>query len=473
MADRTLVVDLDGTLIRSDMLVESFWAACAQRWTAPFLALAGLRQGRAALKARLGAMGPVDAAGLPYNAEVLAYVARWRAAGGRTALVTAATQGLADRVAAHLAIFDEVHGSSATENLKGGAKAAFLIGRFGAEGFDYIGDAEADLPVWAAARKVIVVAPSAALLHQVKALGREVETLAATPPVPRAYLRALRPHQWLKNLLVFLPVLAAHQLHAPSLGRAALAFAAFSLIASSVYVVNDLLDLAADRAHPRKRTRPFASGAIPLTQGTAMALTLLLAGLALALPLGPSFLGVVLVYFGMTTAYSLYLKRRLVLDIIVLAGLYTIRIVAGGAATGIPLSVWLLAFAVFFFFALAAVKRQAELVDSVASGKTKVAGRGYVPEDLPLVEMMATASGYVSVLVMALYLSSPAVALLYHRPTLLWGICVVLLYWISRIVMLTHRGQMNDDPVVFAAKDGVSLGCGVAILACAVAGAAL
>ena len=472
MADRTLVVDLDGTLIRSDMLVESFWAACAQRWTAPFLALASLwRGGRPGLKARLGELGPVDPAGLPYNAAVLDYIARWRAAGGRTALVTASAQGLADRVAAHLGMFDEVHGSTATENLKGAAKAAFLTTRFGAAGFDYIGDAEADLPVWAVAHKAIVVGTSAALLDKVRSLGREVETLAAPPPAPRVYLRALRPHQWLKNLLVFLPVLAAHKLHAPTLAQALLAFAAFRLIASSVYVINDLMDLASDRAHPRKRLRPFASGAIPLTHGTAMAPALLLAGLALALPLGLRFLGVVLEYYALTTAYSFYFKRRLVVDIVVLAGLYTLRIVAGGAATGIPLSVWLLAFSVFFFFSLAAVKRQAELVDGATAGKVKVAGRGYVPEDLPLVEMMATSSGYVSVLVMALYLNSPEVTRLYHHPTALWGICVVLLYWISRVVMLTHRGQMNDDPVVFATKDQVSLGCGLAILGCALAGA--
>lgn len=473
MADRTLVVDLDGTLIRSDMLVESFWAACGQHWSAPLQAVATGLRGRAAMKQRLGALGPVDAAGLPYNAAVLDYIARWRAAGGRTALVTAATQGLADRVGAHLGIFDEVHGSSATENLKGAAKAAFLTGRFGAGGFDYIGDAEVDLPVWAAAQKAIVVGASAAFLQRVKSLGGEVEAVAAPPHSPRAYLRALRPHQWLKNLLVFLPILAAHQMHAPSLARALLAFVAFSLIASSVYVVNDLVDLASDRAHPRKRQRPFASGAIPLTHGTAMAPALLLAGLAVALPLGPRFLAVMLEYYALTTAYSFYFKRRLVVDIIMLAGLYTLRIVAGGVATHIPLSVWLLAFSVFFFFALAAVKRQAELVDGVTTGRGKVAGRGYVPEDLPLVEMMATSSGFVSVLVMALYLSSPEVTKLYHHPTALWGICVVLLYWISRVVMLTHRGQMTDDPVVFATKDYVSLGCGLAIAACALSGALL
>lgn len=470
MDGRTLVVDLDGTLIRSDMLFESFWAACARRWTTPFLSLAALRQGRAALKARLSALGPVEVASLPYNEAVLGYIRRWRAHGGRTALVTATTQALADQVAGHLGLFDEVHGSDGTVNLKGGRKAEFLVTRFGAGGFDYIGDAEADLAVWAQSGKAIVVESTPDLGEKVKATGREVEPLATEKPSARLYLKEIRPHQWLKNLLVFLPMLAGHRFDAPTLGRAALTFAAFSLIASAVYVLNDLLDLAADRAHPRKRNRPFASGALPISHGTVMAPLLLAAGLALALPLGLATLGVLLGYFALTSFYSLYLKRRIVVDIVALAALYTVRIVAGGVATGIPLSVWLLAFSVFFFLSLAAVKRQAELVDQIADGRRFTAGRGYWSDDLPQVEMMAISSGYVSVLVMALYLNSPAVAELYHQPAALWGICMVLLYWVSRVVMLAHRGQMHDDPVVFAVKDGISQASAILIFGFAMAG---
>ncbi|MBK5926324.1 UbiA family prenyltransferase [Rhodobaculum claviforme] len=477
-----LVVDLDGTLLRSDMLLESFWSATARDPRAPFRAgMALLRGGRAALKDRLACDGPVDSRGLPYDAEVLDHVRNWRAAGGRTALVTASSQRLADQIAAHLDIFDEVHGSDGTTNLKGARKAAFLRDRFGEGGFDYIGDAEADLPVWEAARRAITVTPRAQLRRKVEArlavrqdaAADTVTHLAAAPVAASAWARALRPHQWLKNALVLVPMLAAHQLTGATVAQSLLAFAVFSLVASSVYLLNDLLDLSADRAHPRKRLRPLASGALPLGHGTLLAPVLLLAGLGLALPLGAEFVLVMVVYYVATLAYSLSLKRKLIIDISLLAGLYTLRIAAGAAATGIELSVWLLAFSIFFFFSLAAVKRQAELVDAAASGTAKAHGRGYQVADLPLVSTMAIASGYMSVLVMALYIYSPEVRALYARPEALWGICLVLLYWVSRMAMVTHRGLMHDDPIVFAVRDRVSLICLGLIMAFGVGGTLL
>jgi 4-hydroxybenzoate polyprenyltransferase len=265
-------------------------------------------------------------------------------------------------------------------------------------------------------------------------------------------------------------MLAAHQLTLETFWQSLLAFIAFSLVASSVYVINDLLDLAADRAHPRKRNRPFASGQIPLAQGMRLAPLLLLGGLAVALPLGGGFVLVMLLYFAATVFYSLYGKRQPVIDICTLAGLYAMRLIAGGVATGIPLSVWLLAFAIFFFFALAAVKRQAELVATIASGALTARGRGYQAGDLPVVASMATASGYVSVLVLALYVNSPDVLVLYGSPSALWGICFIVLYWISRIVMVTHRGNMHDDPLVYAVKDLNSWICLFLIVAFGVAG---
>lgn len=477
---RVLVVDLDGTLLRGDILQESFWAALAQHWWAPLAAARALASGgRPALKRRLAELGPVQPARLPYDEGVIALLQRWRAAGGRTALVTAADAGLARAVAAHLGLFDEVHGSEPGRNLKGPVKAAFLADRFGTGGYVYVGDAPADLPVWRGAAGAVTVTPSARLRARVEATMAEAEAGAGDRPVTHlpatahaaaTWLRALRPHQWAKNLLVFLPMLAAHQLDAVTLGQSALAFLSFSLIASAIYVLNDLLDLDADRAHPRKRLRPFASGALPLAQGGPAALALLAAGIGAALPLGLDFVAVMAGYVVVTSAYSLSLKRRLVIDICVLAGLYTLRIFAGGAATGIPLSVWLLAFSVFLFFALAAVKRQAELVDGAAAGRSGAHGRGYAVEDLPIVAGMAIASGYVSVLVMALYLTSPEVKALYATPQLLWGICLVLLYWISRVVMLTHRGRMHDDPVVFALRDPVSRWCVLLVAGFAMAG---
>lgn len=465
MQDRTLVVDLDGTLVQSDMLFETFWSACSRRWTAPFHALRSLAGGRAALKHHLSQDGAVDVSSLPYNQSVIDYIALWRAEGGRTALVTATNERIARQVADHLGVFDEVHGSDITTNLKGEQKARFLETRYGRDGFDYIGDANADIPVWARARRAIMVNAPTALRQRVEAMGRDIVHLPAQMPQARTYLRTLRPHQWLKNLLIFLPLLAAHRPEPALIGAALLAFVAFSLVASSVYVLNDMLDLAADRAHPRKRNRPFASGAVPLAHGTWIAPVLLLSGLALALPLGLPFLAVLMAYYVATLTYSLYFKRELLVDICLLAGLYTARILAGGIATGIELSFWLLAFALALFFSLAAIKRQAELVDCTARGTDRLAGRGYRTGDLPLVMAMAIAAGYLAVLILSLYITSPDVLRLYATPSLLWGACLVLFFWINRMVMLTHRGQMHDDPMVFAATDRTSLICVALVLA--------
>jgi 4-hydroxybenzoate polyprenyltransferase len=288
----------------------------------------------------------------------------------------------------------------------------------------------------------------------------------------KACLQALRPHQWVKNLLIFLPMLLAHQFDTQTTWQSVLAFAAFSLVASSVYVLNDLLDLPSDRAHPRKNKRPFASGRLRVVHGIWLAPLLLSAGFLIALGLGDRFALVMLGYCAATTAYSLYLKRCLVIDICTLAVLYTLRLIAGSFATGIPLSIWLLAFSIFFFFALAALKRQAELVDTAKTGKEKIEGRGYCAGDLPLVANMTISSGYISVLVMALYLNSPAVQKLYTWPSVLWGICLVLLYWVSRMAIITHQGKMHDDPIIFAVRDTVSQICLLTILGFAI-GAAL
>lgn len=465
----TLVVDLDGTLIRSDMLYESFWSAFSLSWKAPFVAARALSQGRAALKRRMTELAVVDPAHLPYRAEVLDHIRSWRQRGGRVALVTASDQHLAERIAAHVGLFDAVHGSDGRTNLKGAEKARFLDRLYGSGGYAYMGDSRADLEVWKQAGRAITVGAAPALRQQVETLGHPVEHLATERRL-KPYLAACRPHQWLKNILVFLPVLAAHRLEAAPLLHSLLAFLAFSLVASSVYVLNDLLDLAADRTHPRKRFRPMASGDMPIAHGTILAPALLLAGVLLTVPLGPRFLLVMAVYYVLTLAYSLVIKRHPVIDICTLAGLYTLRILAGGAATDIPLSVWLLAFSIFFFFSMAAVKRQAELIDSARRGTLKAAGRGYRVEDLAVVSQMATASGFVSVLVMALYVNSPAISKLYHNPDMLWGICLILLYWIGRVSLITHRGDMHDDPIVFAIKDRISLLCGLLVVVQALLG---
>lgn len=466
-----LVCDLDGVLIRTEMLDETFWAAVAAGWTAPWMALRALMRGRAALKQTLAEAGPVDPTHLPYRPDIVARLKAWRAAGGRTALVTSADQAVADGIAAHLGVFDEVHGSDGHRNLRAATKAAFLIERFGEGGYNYIGGVATDRPVWATAESATTVGLTEAAQAKVTALGKVTHLNREEVNFPRALMQAMRPHQWLKNLLIFLPLLAAHQMDAVSLAQAVLAFITFGLVASSVYVLNDLLDLPSDRAHPRKRSRPFASGRLALRHGLWLAPGLLGTGVVFAAFLGWPFLMVLAFYYATTTAYSLWLKRLPVVDICTLAGLYSLRIAAGAAATAIPISVWLMAFAIFFFFSLAAVKRQAELVDAIKAGRELNARRGYRAEDLPLVAMMAVGAGYVSILVMALYVNSPAVTALYSTPEVLFGICVVLLFWISRVVMLAHRGEMHDDPVVFAARDRVSLGAFAVVCAIVALGA--
>lgn len=459
-----LAVDLDGTLLNSDMLLETFWNAASQDWGSAIGAVRALSKGKAALKAELTEASNVDVTTLPYNTDVLDYIASWKADGGKVALVTATNQKIADDIAAHLGIFDAVHGSTDDTNLKGETKAAFLTETYGAQGFAYMGDTDADLPVWAAATEIVTVNAPKALRGKAEALSGDITHLGRDSIDIKPYIKALRPHQWVKNILVFVPIFLAHQLDMVTLFMGLLGFVAFSLTASSVYVINDLLDLDADRVHPRKCKRPFAAGAVPIRHGTGMAAAFLGAGALLSLIVGPVFLLVLALYFAATTGYSFYFKRRMVIDICVLSGLYTMRIIAGGVAAGIGLSVWLLAFSVFFFFALAAIKRQAELVDNAKAGKLAPSGRGYRVDDLAIVSQMSIASGYVSVMVLALYINSPSVSLLYGSPPVLWGICLVLLFWLSWVAMVTHRGEMHDDPIVYAVKDRISRICGFLIV---------
>ncbi|KJZ18664.1 UbiA family prenyltransferase [Loktanella sp. S4079] len=463
----TLVVDLDDTLVHTDMLLETFWAALSVRWMNIVPATRALIKGKAAFKRELEQLGPIDPNLLPYNQEVIRHIKEWRNRGGRTALVSASDQRLVSQIATYLDLFDDVCGSDGVRNLKGPNKAAYLNETYGKGCFVYIGDAEADLDIWRDSACAVTVDVSPSLAARVDDQAPQSTHLKTREGRVKPLLKAMRPHQWLKNVLVFLPMLAAHQFTALTIGQSLLAFVVFSLVASSVYLLNDLLDLAADRVHPRKKRRPFASGTLPLMWGTILAPALLVVGFGLALFLNIQFVGVMLFYYAVTTAYSFFLKRALIVDICTLAGLYTLRIIAGAAATGIPLSVWLLAFSMFFFLSLAAMKRQAELK---RQGQRKAHGRSYEIDDLPLIANMAVSSGYVSVLVMALYLNTDAVAGLYANPTPLWGICLVLLYWLSRMVMISHRGWMHDDPVVFAARDRISIICALCIFGFAIAG---
>lgn len=464
-----LVVDLDGTLILTDMLHESAIGATRNR---PLMALClpfWLARGKALLKRRLAEGFDFDPALLPYNESFLAWLRAQRESGRKLVLCTASDHRLAESIAEHLGLFDEVLASDGETNLAGTLKAQVLCERYGEGGFDYAGNSYADLAVWRHARNAIVVNSGAKLAALA---GTHVERhFPAQGRGLGVWVRMLRLHQWLKNVLLFVPVLTAHRFtELQHIQTLVLGFMAFSMCASAVYVTNDLLDLGSDRSHPRKRYRPLASGQVPLAWGVALALLLLAAGTILSLMLPPGFRFWLAAYFLLTCAYSFALKRVVLLDCIVLAILYTLRIVTGGAATGIPLSFWLLAFSIFLFLSLAFVKRYAELQTQQQVGGSKVHGRGYHTADLGLVQALGVSSGYASVLVLALYLNSEAVVRLYRTPEFIWGAVPVLLFWVSWLWLRAHRGEMHDDPLVFSIKDRASLLAGALFLAVLAAG---
>ena len=421
--------------------------------------LPALSHVRAAFKARVATAVALDLARLPFNEEFLAFLRAERARGRRIYLASAADAHIAQAVADELGLFDGVFASDGATNLKSAAKAAALCAAFGAGGFDSAGNANADLAVWQAAGGVLAVNVSATLLRTVQRRFPGATVITPKQAAARDYIRALRPHQWLKNLLVLVPGFAAHRFDAAMLVACALAFVSFSLCASSVYLLNDLLDLRHDRQHRSKRHRPFAAGRVDMLHGVAMGFAALAGAVGVALLLPLPFLGVLAAYTVLTLAYSVVLKRHPIIDVMTLAGLYGIRIVAGGAAVAVALSPWLLAFSVFFFLCLALVKRSTELIDRLGRGGLDPPGRGYRLTDLSVLQTMAGASGYVAVLVFILYINSPAVTGLYGEVERLWVIPGILLYWVSRVLILTHRGEMHDDPVVFAARDRASLAC--------------
>jgi 4-hydroxybenzoate polyprenyltransferase len=451
-----LCVDLDGTLIRSDLLVESALSLLRANPLYLFRFAGWLLRGRAHLKREIAERTTLDVAMLPYETRLLGWLQETDGARPRI-LCTASDRKFAEAVAAHVGGFDEVLASDGVTNLSGRNKAELLGKRFGERGFDYAGNETKDLHVWGRARRAIVVNAPAGLARRAGGVSEVERVFERHGSEWRAWLRALRLHQWLKNLLVFLPLLTAHLMFAPAaVLHATLAFFSFCLCASGVYLLNDLIDLDADRRHPRKRLRPFAAGALPLTAGLFAAPLLTIVAFGLALSISPLFAAVLACYYVLTLAYSFTLKRIAMLDTVVLAGLYTIRIIGGTAALHIGTSFWLLAFSMFLFLSLAMIKRHAELDALLKQGDSRSAGRGYAVDDLPLVQSLGGASGFIAVLVLALYINSTASELLYRRPQVLWLLCPLLLYWISRAWLIAHRGDMHDDPVVFAITDGTS-----------------
>jgi 4-hydroxybenzoate polyprenyltransferase/phosphoserine phosphatase len=452
-----LVVDLDGTLIQTDLLLESVCRLLRQKPLAFFALPVWLLKGRAHLKREIASRVRIDPELLPYRADLLDYLRAESDKGRSIVLATASDERFAREIADHLQLFDLILASDGVTNLSGERKRTCLVGQFGQKGFDYIGNESRDLAVWSSARKATVVNSNPRLLRAVAKVAECETPFEDRKASFKEYWSALRPQQWLKNILVFVPLIAAHLFTEPILvARTLIAFLSFCCCASSGYLINDLCDLEADRHHPSKKLRPFASGRLPLLFGLATAPALIVLGCLLAWLVSPLSVGFLLVYFTLTVAYSFRLKKIVLLDVFVLASFYTLRIIAGGVAAAIPLSVWLLAFSMFLFISLAFLKRYAELIIMRGVDGDHAMARSYELSDAELLAFKGTASGYAAVLVLSLYIASGAVKVLYSTHEVLWLVCPLLLYWIGYLWLVAHRGKMFHDPLVFAVRDRTS-----------------
>jgi 4-hydroxybenzoate polyprenyltransferase len=467
-AERPLCVDLDGTLVKSDTFVDSLMVLARRHpavfWRTPLWAV----KGKAYLKSQVASMVTLDAAHLPYNRPLLDYLRDEHAAGRKLYLATGTDRVLARSIAAHLGIFEDVMASDGRVNLTGNNKLQHLEQRFTEDGFDYIGNALPDLPLLQGAKHAMVANPglglSLALKRRKVAVSRKFYDRSH---LPVAFAKALRVHQWAKNLLVFLPMLLAHAFHAGLVLIAIAAFFCFCAMASATYIFNDLLDLEPDRVHLNKRNRAFAAGDLSVFTGIGVSFSLVALSLIIAAYLPRTFLIYLLLYFVTTLAYSLALKRIVLVDVVVLSSLYTIRMLAGSAATRTPVSPWLAAFSIFLFLSLAMVKRFSELQNLHARGVNPTNGRGYLLTDIEQLRSFGTSSAYASIVIFALYINGHDVVALYDHPNRMWLITPLMILWVSRVWLLASRGLLNEDPVVFALSDRMSLllGLGVAIVA--------
>jgi len=452
--DVPLCVDMDGSLIATDLLFECLVRALKKNIFIAFLVPFWVLRGPHVLKYELARRSQIDIPLLPYRPHVVQWLREQKQSGRRLILCTGSTDGHANAVAEHLDLFSEVMSTTHDKNLTGKNKAALLLARFGNRGFDYVGNEHKDLHIWQHARHAVIVSNSDALVESAKKVTEVEQRFQFGPTTLKVALKAMRIHQWMKNLLVIVPLVTAHKMFDSEAAlNTALAFLAFGLIASGTYIINDLFDLDSDRGHHKKSARAFASGAMSIKHGLLLSMALIVTSFLITLKLPLLFLAVLIIYFVVTLAYSFKLKSIRSLDVIVLASLYTVRVIAGTAAIDVTLSFWLLSFSMFLFLSLAIVKRVSELLNMIAQNKEKAAGRGYVTADVQVMNSLGTSSGYLAVLVFALYINSPEVARLYARPEILWLLCPVIGYWLTRVWLITGRGEMDEDPITFAIKD--------------------
>ena len=448
------MVDVDGTLILTDILVESAFELLGRKPYLIFIMLGVLlSKGKAGLKTYLAARSDIDVAHLPYNEEVLSIIQQARSDGRPVYLASASHEKHVGAIADHLGLFDGWFATDDTTNLAGSRKRDVLVDRFGDRGFDYIGNASADLRIWADARKNIGVNMPSGVKARLKRRSPDAVCIETRPPRFKTWIKMLRIHQWAKNGLVFLPLLTSQNFNVESILLSVGAFFAFSFTASSIYIINDAVDIDADRQHPSKKFRPLAAGTLPIISALMAVPVMLTLALTGAWFINPVFFAVLTGYLCLTTAYTFSLKRKLLVDVVALAGLYTIRVIGGAAADSLIVSEWLLAFSVFVFASLALIKRYTELAARFDANLPDPTNRNYRKSDLPIIATLAAASGFNAVTVFALYISDDKVHSLYANPQFLWLICPMLLYWLGRALMLAHRRNMHDDPIVFALQD--------------------
>lgn len=458
-ASAPICVDLDGTLVCTDTLWECLIAAWRKDFWLFFLFPIWLLRGRAYLKYEAARHANLDVGTLPYDADLVNWLAEQRDRGRRILLVTGSSGAVANKVAQELGLFSEVFSSTKTLNLSGQNKLKALQDHFQGKDFEYIGDSSADVPIWSYLGKAHTRGASKQFCARLESKGIQVVSRGRHRSLDlETVARQLRIHQWAKNLLIFIPLLASHRFtNTGLLLKSVLAFAAFSCVASSFYVFNDLLDVRADRLHPQKRERPIASGQMSMNQAAVLLAIAAAVGLGLAATVSVKFLYATLAYLAGTAAYSLYAKRLVLVDAFVLGLLYTARVIAGGVATGITISSWTLGYTSFLFLSLALMKRYSEISQRAPDSKgTTLPGRGYELQDLSIIGNIGISSGLLSALLMALYLRSPEVMVLYRRPAFLLPLCIIHVFWISRAWLLTNRHLMHDDPIVFALKDHVT-----------------
>lgn len=451
-----LAVDLDGTLVKTDTLIESVLILLKQQPLLFFSMFSWVIRGKAYFKHQVANRVTLSAEKLPYHSDFLAYLRQEFRKGRQIVLATGANEKIARAVAEHLGIFSEVLASDKEVNLSGKYKLAMLEEKFGKKGFVYAGNGKVDLPIWEGASSGVIVNASPSLIRSARGRGNITQVFTGEKGQIKSFFQAIRVHQWVKNLLIFVPLITSHSFINPQLAlQAVWAFLAFSFCASSVYVINDLLDLEVDRRHVKKRNRPFAAGKLSLKLGLLAFPLMAIPGFLIALSLNTFFLATLITYYLITFVYSFLLKKLVLVDVFTLAFLFTLRIFSGAAAIDVIVSQWLFAFSIFIFVSLAFVKRYSEL-RSLPQDANKVGGRGYLAQDVFIVGNFGIASAYISVVVFALYIHSEQVELLYTYPQRLWVICVLLFFWVSRIWLLAFRGEINEDPILFAVKDRTS-----------------